>query len=106
IVQNGFVDVPSDLQTELDRLVHTARNRRSQPKGNTKNARVPTFKKNVSSDMVNASSTGLVHTARNRRSQPKGNTKNARVPSASMSGEVKKNVTVEDHHRILLLSKN
>nr|GEV92747.1 retrovirus-related Pol polyprotein from transposon TNT 1-94 [Tanacetum cinerariifolium] len=45
-----------------------------------------TFKKNVSSDMVNASSTGLVHTARNRRSQPKSNTKNARVPSASKSG--------------------
>nr|GEU81166.1 hypothetical protein [Tanacetum cinerariifolium] len=65
-----------------------------------------TFKENVSSDMVNASSTGLVHTARTKRPQPKGNTRNARVPSASKSSEVKKNITVEDHHRILLPSKN
>nr|GEU66467.1 retrovirus-related Pol polyprotein from transposon TNT 1-94 [Tanacetum cinerariifolium] len=65
-----------------------------------------TFKENVSSDTVNASSTGLVHTARTRRPQPKGNTRNVRVPSASKSSEVKKNVTVEDHHRILLPSKN
>nr|GEV55270.1 Gag-Pol polyprotein [Tanacetum cinerariifolium] len=40
---------------------------------------------------VNAYSTGLVHTARTRRPQPKGNTKNARVLSASKSSEVKKN---------------
>nr|GEU52737.1 retrovirus-related Pol polyprotein from transposon TNT 1-94 [Tanacetum cinerariifolium] len=33
-------------------------------------------------------------------------TRNARVPSASKSSEVKKNVTVEDHRRTLLLSKN
>nr|GEW54736.1 hypothetical protein [Tanacetum cinerariifolium] len=65
-----------------------------------------TFKENVSSNTVNASSTRLAHTARTRRPQPKGNTRNARVPSASKSSEVKKNVTVEDHHRILLLSKN
>nr|GEV48359.1 hypothetical protein [Tanacetum cinerariifolium] len=38
--------------------------------------------------------------------QPKCKTKNARVPSASKSSEVKKNVTVEDHRRTLLLSKN
>nr|GEY93330.1 hypothetical protein [Tanacetum cinerariifolium] len=62
--------------------------------------------KNVSSDMVTASSTGLVNTARTRRPQPKGNTRNARVPSASKSSEVKKNVTVEDHRRTLFLSKN
>nr|GEX96770.1 integrase, catalytic region, zinc finger, CCHC-type, peptidase aspartic, catalytic [Tanacetum cinerariifolium] len=49
---------------------------------------------------------GLVHTARTIRPQPKGNTRNARFPSASKSSEVKKNVTVEDHCRILLLSKN
>nr|GEV54625.1 retrovirus-related Pol polyprotein from transposon TNT 1-94 [Tanacetum cinerariifolium] len=67
IVKNGFVDVLSDLQTELDRLVHTVRARRPQPKGNTRNDR---------------------------------------VPSASKSSEVKKNITVEDHHRTLLLSKN
>nr|GEX34905.1 hypothetical protein [Tanacetum cinerariifolium] len=48
----------------------------------------------------------LVHTARTRRPQPKGNTKNARIPPASKSSEVKKIVTVEDHRRTLLLSKN
>nr|GEV79480.1 retrovirus-related Pol polyprotein from transposon TNT 1-94 [Tanacetum cinerariifolium] len=63
-------------------------------------------RKNVSSDTVNASSAGLVHTARTRGPQPKGNSKNARVPFASKSSEVKKNVTIEDHRRILLLSKN
>nr|GFB08412.1 hypothetical protein [Tanacetum cinerariifolium] len=45
IVQNSFVDVPSDLRTELDRLVYTARTRRPQPKGNTRNARVPSASK-------------------------------------------------------------
>nr|GEU98288.1 hypothetical protein [Tanacetum cinerariifolium] len=65
-----------------------------------------TFKENVSSDTVNASSTGLVHTARTRRPHPKGDTRNARVLSASKSSEVKKNVTVKDHCRILLHSKN
>nr|GFB84767.1 integrase, catalytic region, zinc finger, CCHC-type, peptidase aspartic, catalytic [Tanacetum cinerariifolium] len=63
-------------------------------------------KENVSSNMVTTSSTGLVHTAKTRRPQPKGNTRNARVPSASNSSEVKKIVTVEDHSRTLLLSKN
>nr|GEX41374.1 hypothetical protein [Tanacetum cinerariifolium] len=48
----------------------------------------------------------LVHTARTRRPQLKGNTRNAKVPSASKSSEVKKIVTVEDHRRTLLLSKN
>nr|GEV93572.1 hypothetical protein [Tanacetum cinerariifolium] len=65
-----------------------------------------TFKENVCSDTVNASSIGLVYTARIRRPRPKGNTRNARVPSASKSSEVKKNVIVEDHRRILLLFKN
>nr|GEY26924.1 retrovirus-related Pol polyprotein from transposon TNT 1-94 [Tanacetum cinerariifolium] len=63
-------------------------------------------KKNVSSNMATASSIGLVHTAITRRPQPKGNTRNAKVPSASKSSEVKKIVTVEDHRRTLLLSKN
>nr|GEW30981.1 integrase, catalytic region, zinc finger, CCHC-type, peptidase aspartic, catalytic [Tanacetum cinerariifolium] len=44
--------------------------------------------------------------ARTRRPQPKGNTRNAWILSASKSSKVKKNVTVEDHHRTLLLSKN
>nr|GEY91037.1 hypothetical protein [Tanacetum cinerariifolium] len=63
-------------------------------------------KDNVSSNTVTTSYTGLVHTARTRKPQPKGNTRNARVPSASKSSEVKKNITVEEHRRTLLLSKN
>nr|GEV33395.1 retrovirus-related Pol polyprotein from transposon TNT 1-94 [Tanacetum cinerariifolium] len=63
----------------------------------TNSQRHVTFKENVSSDTVNASSIGLVHTARTRRPQPKGNARNARVPSASKNSEVKKIVTVEDH---------
>nr|GEU58882.1 hypothetical protein [Tanacetum cinerariifolium] len=72
----------------------------------TNSQRHVTFKENVSSNTVTASSTGLVHTTRTRRPQPKGNTRNARVPSASKSSEVKKNVTIKDHRRTLLLSKN
>nr|GEU78205.1 hypothetical protein [Tanacetum cinerariifolium] len=141
IVQNGFVDVPSDLQTELDRTSVTPHVDKPKliavtPHSKKSHASIPshfvsqpiefnvmkhsnviapgmfkidppqTFKENVSSDTVNASSTGLVHTAKTRRPQPKGNTRNARVPSASKSSEVKKNVTVEDHRRILLLSKD
>nr|GFA36551.1 hypothetical protein [Tanacetum cinerariifolium] len=48
----------------------------------------------------------LVHTVRTRRPHPKGNLRNARVSSVSKSSEVKKNVTVEDHRRMLLVSKN
>nr|GFA94169.1 hypothetical protein [Tanacetum cinerariifolium] len=40
------------------------------------------------------------------KENPKGKTRNARVPSASKSSEVKKNVTVKEHCRNLLLSKN
>nr|GEX78114.1 integrase, catalytic region, zinc finger, CCHC-type, peptidase aspartic, catalytic [Tanacetum cinerariifolium] len=65
-----------------------------------------TSRENMSSDMVNSSSTGLVHIARNRRPQPKGNTRNDKVPSASKSSEAKKNVIIEDHRRNLSLSKN
>nr|GEU38053.1 hypothetical protein [Tanacetum cinerariifolium] len=72
----------------------------------TNSQRHVTVKENVSSNMATASSTGLVHTARTRRPQPKGNTRNARIPYASKSSEVKKNVTLEEHHRTLLLSKN
>nr|GEW68786.1 ribonuclease H-like domain-containing protein [Tanacetum cinerariifolium] len=57
-------------------------------------------------DLVPNKQSRLVHTARTKRPQPKGNTRNARVLSASKSSEVKKNVTVEDHRRTLLLSKN
>nr|GEW02635.1 hypothetical protein [Tanacetum cinerariifolium] len=72
----------------------------------TNSQRHVTFKENVSSDTVTASSTGLVHTARTRKPQPKSNTRSARVPSVSKSTDVKKNITVEDHRRTLLLSKN
>nr|GEU83688.1 hypothetical protein [Tanacetum cinerariifolium] len=72
----------------------------------TNSQRHVTFKENVSSGTVTASSTGLVHTAKTRGPLPKGNIRNARVPSASKSSEVKKNVTVEDHRRTLLLFKN
>nr|GEX86090.1 retrovirus-related Pol polyprotein from transposon TNT 1-94 [Tanacetum cinerariifolium] len=63
----------------------------------TNSQRHVTVKESISSNTVNASSTGLVHTARTRRPQPKGNIRNARAPSASKSNEVKKNATVEDH---------
>nr|GEU29314.1 hypothetical protein [Tanacetum cinerariifolium] len=63
-------------------------------------------KENMSSNMATASFIGLVHTARTRRPYLKGNTKNARIPSASKSSKVKKVVTLEDHRRTLLLSKN
>nr|GFD08588.1 hypothetical protein [Tanacetum cinerariifolium] len=72
----------------------------------TNSQRHVTLKENMCSDMINASSIGLVDSARTRRPQPKDNIRNARVPSASKSNEAKKNVTVEDHHRTLLLSKN
>nr|GEU39049.1 hypothetical protein [Tanacetum cinerariifolium] len=51
----------------------------------TNSQRHVTFKENVRSDTVTASSTGLVHIARTKRLQPKGNTRNVRVPSASKS---------------------
>nr|GEY36361.1 retrotransposon protein, putative, unclassified [Tanacetum cinerariifolium] len=141
IVQNGFVDVPSDFQTELDRTSVTPQVDKPKliivtPYSKKLHASIPshsvpqprelnvvkhrnviapgmfkidpsqTSREKVSSDTVNASPTWLVHTARTRRPQPKGNTRNVRVPSASKSSEVKKNVTIEDHRRFLLLSKN
>nr|GEV13190.1 hypothetical protein [Tanacetum cinerariifolium] len=90
IVQNGFVDVPPDHQTELDHMKQKLE------------LCIIKRKKN----MMCFGIIGLVHTARTRRAQPKGNTRNARVPSASKSSKVKKNVSVEDHRRTLLLSMN
>nr|GEV66747.1 retrovirus-related Pol polyprotein from transposon TNT 1-94 [Tanacetum cinerariifolium] len=127
IVQNGFVDVPSDLQTELDRtkeklklcIIKKAKeyavlwnnwytkceeckyDKISYDKAyNDMQQKVERLQAQLR-DLK-----GLVHTARTRRPQPKGKTRNARVPSASKSSEVKKNVTLEDHRRTLLLSKN
>nr|GEU67852.1 hypothetical protein [Tanacetum cinerariifolium] len=72
----------------------------------TNSQRHVTVKENVNSDTVTASSTRLVHTARTRRPQPKGKTRNARILSASKSSDVKKNVTLKEHRRTLLISKN
>nr|GEW05189.1 hypothetical protein [Tanacetum cinerariifolium] len=128
IVQNGFVDVPSDLQTELDRTKeklelciikkekeytvlwknwYTKCEECKYDKISYDKAYNDMQQKEImSSNTVTASFTRLVHTARTRRPQPKGKTRNARVPFACKSSEVKKNVTVEDHRRTLLLSKN
>nr|GEV83374.1 integrase, catalytic region, zinc finger, CCHC-type, peptidase aspartic, catalytic [Tanacetum cinerariifolium] len=90
IMQNGFVDAPFDLQTELDRM-----------KEKLKLCIIKRKKNKLSFGII-----GLLHTSRTRRPQPKGKTRNAMVPSASKISEVKKNVTVEEHRRTLLLSKN
>nr|GEW04626.1 retrovirus-related Pol polyprotein from transposon TNT 1-94 [Tanacetum cinerariifolium] len=128
IVKNGFVEVPSDLQTELDqckydKISYDKAYNDMQQKIKQLQAQLGDLK-GKSSDTPSASNTldplnqkletdygiripsGLVHTARTKRPQPKGNTRNARVPYASKSSEAKTNVTVEDHRRILLLSKN
>nr|GEW75628.1 retrovirus-related Pol polyprotein from transposon TNT 1-94 [Tanacetum cinerariifolium] len=62
----------------------------------TNSQRYVIVKKNISSNTVTASSTGLVHTDRTRRPQPKGKTRNVRVPSASKSSEVKKNLAIRN----------
>ncbi|GKB94798.1 retrovirus-related pol polyprotein from transposon TNT 1-94 [Tanacetum coccineum] len=68
---------------------------------------VPINKKDVNSDSIGLSSTGVDITTKTRRPQPRSNTKNDRVPSASKSRCIKnKEVEVEEHHRNLLLSKN
>nr|GFA98836.1 hypothetical protein [Tanacetum cinerariifolium] len=127
IVQNGFVDVPSDLQTELDRtkekleLYIIKKEKEYTVLWNNWYTKFEECKYDKISydkaynDMQQKVEglqaqlrdvKGLVHTARTRRPQPKGNTRNDRVPSASKSSKVKKNVTVEDHRKTLLLSKN
>nr|GEX17173.1 hypothetical protein [Tanacetum cinerariifolium] len=98
------IDPPQTFRVDMVPNKQSSASIRTNPITNFQ--RHVTFKENVSSDTVNASSTGLVHTAKTRRPQPKGNTKNSRVPSASKSSEVKKDITVEDHRRTLLLSKN
>nr|GFA19271.1 hypothetical protein [Tanacetum cinerariifolium] len=63
-------------------------------------------KKDVNSDVNGLSSTGVDNT-KTRRPPPRSNIKNDRVPSASKSSRSKnKEAEVEEHHRILLLSKN
>nr|GEZ38730.1 integrase, catalytic region, zinc finger, CCHC-type, peptidase aspartic, catalytic [Tanacetum cinerariifolium] len=106
VIAPGMFKIDPSQTSRVDLVPNNQSSARIRTNPITNSQRHVTFKENVSFDTVNASSTGLVHTARTRRPQPKGNTRNARVPSASKSSEVKKNVTVEDHRRILLLSKN
>nr|GEU36745.1 reverse transcriptase domain-containing protein [Tanacetum cinerariifolium] len=125
IVQNGFVDVPSDLQTELDRtkekLEHCIIKKEKEyvVLWNNWYTKCEECKyEQISYDKayndmqqkierLQAQLGDLkVYTTRTRRPQPKGNTRNAKIPSASKSSEAKKNVTVEDHRRILSLFKN
>nr|GEV58629.1 hypothetical protein [Tanacetum cinerariifolium] len=62
--------------------------------------------KDVNSNSNGLSSTGIDNT-KTIRPQPRSNTKNDRVPSTSKSSQSKnKGAEVEEHHRILLLSKN
>nr|GEW53198.1 hypothetical protein [Tanacetum cinerariifolium] len=124
IVQNSFVDVPSDLRTKLDqckydKISYDKTYNDMQQKVERLQAQLRDLK-GKSSNILSASNTldllnqkleskivelefqvvnyeRLVHTARTRRPQPKGNTRNAKVPSASKSSEVKKIITVEDH---------
>nr|GEY76343.1 hypothetical protein [Tanacetum cinerariifolium] len=98
------IDLPQTFRVDMVPNKQSSASIRTNPITNFQ--RHVTFKENVSSNMVNESSTGLVHTAKTKSPQPKGNTRNDRVPSASKSTEFKKNVTVEDHRRILLLFKN
>nr|GEZ41596.1 hypothetical protein [Tanacetum cinerariifolium] len=64
------------------------------------------IKKDVNSDSIGFSSTGIDNT-KTRRLQPRSNTKNDRVSSTSKSSQSKnKDAEVEEHHRNLLLFKN
>nr|GEZ97948.1 hypothetical protein [Tanacetum cinerariifolium] len=106
VISPGMFKINSSQTSRVDLVPNKQSSVSIRTNPITNSQRHVTFKENVSSDTVTASSTGLVHTAITRRPQPKGNTWNVRVPSASKSSEVKKNVTVEDHRRTLLLSKN
>nr|GEX99348.1 retrovirus-related Pol polyprotein from transposon TNT 1-94 [Tanacetum cinerariifolium] len=106
VVAPGMFKIDPSHTSRVDLVPNTQSSASIRTNSITNFQRHVTFKKNVSPDTVNSSSIGLVYTARTRRPQPKGNTRNARVPSASKSSEAKKNVTVEDHRRILSLFKN
>nr|GEW55174.1 hypothetical protein [Tanacetum cinerariifolium] len=124
IVQNGFVDVPSDLQTDLDqckydKISYDKTYNDMQQNVERLQAQLRDLK-GKSSDTPSASNT-LDPLNQKLKSkiielefqvclllEPEGHSLKAtqgRVHSASKSSEVKKNVTVEDHHRTLSLSK-
>nr|GEY28624.1 hypothetical protein [Tanacetum cinerariifolium] len=94
VIAPGMFKIDPSQTSRVDLMPNNQSSASSRTNPITNFQRHVTFKENVSSDMVNASSTWLVHTARTRRLQPKGNSRNARVPSASKSSEVKKNVTL------------
>nr|GEZ02921.1 hypothetical protein [Tanacetum cinerariifolium] len=106
VIAPGMFKINPSQTSKVDLVPNKQSNASIRTNPITNSQRHVIVKENVSSDMATTSSTGLVHTARTRRPQPKANTKNARVPSASKSSEVRKSVTVEDHFRTLLLSKN
>nr|GEX48174.1 hypothetical protein [Tanacetum cinerariifolium] len=120
IVQNESVVDTSDLQTELERMFRinpfkTSGEEKHVPNTVSSSARTKPItvsqppvitKKYVNSDLNGLSSTGVDNT-KTRRPQPKSTTKHDRVPSTSKSSRRKnKEAEVEEHHRILLLSKN
>nr|GEV14098.1 hypothetical protein [Tanacetum cinerariifolium] len=106
VIAPGMFKIDRPQTSRVDMVPHKQSSISIRTNSITNFQRHVIFKENMSSDTVNASSTRLVHTGRTRRPQPKGNTRNARVPSASKSSKVKKNVTLKDHRRTLLLSKN
>nr|GEV04090.1 retrovirus-related Pol polyprotein from transposon TNT 1-94 [Tanacetum cinerariifolium] len=96
VIARGMSKIDPSQTSRVDLVSNNQSSKSIRTNPITNFQRHVTFKENVSSDTVNATSTGIVHTARTRRPQPKGNTRNARVPSASKSNEVKTNVTIED----------
>nr|GFA43231.1 integrase, catalytic region, zinc finger, CCHC-type, peptidase aspartic, catalytic [Tanacetum cinerariifolium] len=105
------------LELEIERLLKAFTSREEKKVPNSVRAsnrtkpitvsQPPVFiKKDVNSNLNGLSSTGVDNT-KTKRPQPRSNTKNDRVPSASKSSRSKKKeAKVEEHHRILLLSKN
>nr|GEZ28630.1 uncharacterized mitochondrial protein AtMg00810-like [Tanacetum cinerariifolium] len=141
IVQNGFVDVPSDLQTELDWMSvtpHVDKPKLSVVTPNSKKLHASILSHSVPQPRefnvvkhrnviapgmfkINLSQTSWVDLVPNKQSSasirinPITNSQchvtfkenvSSDMVTASSTGEVKKNVTVEDYRRTLLLSKN
>nr|GEX87664.1 copia protein [Tanacetum cinerariifolium] len=106
VIAPGMFKISPSQMPRVDLVLNKQSSASIRTNSITNSHRHVIVKENVSSNTVTASSTGLVHTARTRRPQPKGTTRNARIPYASKSSEIKKNVTVEDHRKTLLLSKN
>nr|GEX52500.1 hypothetical protein [Tanacetum cinerariifolium] len=106
VITPGMFKINPSQMTRVDLMPNKQSSASIRTNPITNSQRHVTVKENVSFNTSTASSIELVHTAKTRRPQPKGNTRNARVPSASKSSEVKKSVTVKDHRRTLLLSKN